>query len=326
MKTYTRLFPMLALSLTLLVLLTAIMPVMAQNPTRRAKNRVNWRLNREVDKKVDEAVGEALEKLLTKDKKEKEAEAGAEKGENPDVEVNESGEMTVKGEDGEVTLSVEEADENEPVVASDFTGSFTMEVDEYKKGKQKKDMPVRIRYHFDAYKVAFEVLDEKSTTTMIIDRENRKMTTKIDDGKEKTATIMPMLKIKVAIDKEEWEEMDVQVEPTGKTKTIEGYLCREYRVETEEEVTLAWMTDELGFDFSTFLDMVAIKGQAGQNAAQFGNIYGMEGMMLEAHTEVKGKEEERHTYLKNIRTGSNDPKVFSLEGYQVNDLSSMFGN
>jgi hypothetical protein len=86
------------------------------------------------------------------------------------------------------------------------------------------------------------------------------------------------------------------------------------------------MTEELDFDFSTFLDMVAIKGQAGQNAEQFGNIYGLEGMMLEAHTEVKGKDETRHVYLKDIRTGSNDPGVFSLDGYEVTDLGNLFGN
>ena len=317
---------MLALGLTFLLLLTTVMPLLAQNPVRRAQNRVNWRLNREADKKVDEAVDEALNKLLTKEKEEAEAGAEENQGEEAAVEVNEAGEMTVKDEAGEVTLSVEKSEQDEAIVASDFTGSFTMEVDEYKKGKQKKDMPVRIRYHLDAYQVAFEVMDEKSNTTIIIDRKNRKMTTKTDDGEEKTATIMPMLKIKVSIDTEEWEEMDVKVTPTGKTRTIEGYLCQEYRVETEEEVTLAWMTEELDLDFSTFMDMVAIQGKAGQNAEQFGNIYGLKGMMLESHTEIKGKDEERHTYLKDIRTGSNDPGVFSLEGYQVNDLGNLFGN
>lgn len=295
-------------------------PLEAQiNIGRKVKRKVNDR----VDRKVDDAIDDALDGLFKKKKAEAEETAEAE-----DVEVttNENGEVVIDSDGENVIVSVEE-DDSEPVEVEpvEQTGRWTMEVSEYKKGKLKKDMPARITYHIDTYKFASEIHaanEDVDEVISIYDRRDRKVTMKsVKDG-EKTAFITKMPRIKVGVSKKAVQEGEFTVKPTGQSKSIEGYLCKEYKIDSSDEITYAWITEELIFDIRAMNDLVQVKDQNGM-MTDYSNVYNITGFMLEAHTEIKGKDETRDFFVRDIHVGDVDPEIFSLDGYEITDMSSM---
>ena len=298
-------------------------PLEAQiNIGRKVKRKVNDR----VDRKVDDAIDDALDGLFKKKKAEAEEAEEAEETEDVEVTTNENGEVVIDSDGENVVVSVEE-DEHEQIEVKpvEQTGRWTMEVSEYKKGKLKKDMPARITYHMDTYKFASEIHSSNEDVDEVIsiyDRRDRKVTMKsVKDG-EKTAFITKMPRIKVGVSKKAIQEGEFTVTPTGQTKTIEGYLCKEYKIDTEDEITHAWITEELIFDIRAMNDLVQVKDQNGM-MTDYSNVYNITGSMLEAHTEIKGKDETRDFFIRDIHIGDVDQEIFSLDGYEITDMSSM---
>lgn len=205
-----------------------------------------------------------------------------------------------------------------------FLGSFTIETREFKKGKERKDSPYRTRYHLEEDRFAIEPNLDESEIIMIYDREEKEITTKTMQDGEKSATISPMINISLGMDRKSDEDEGVSVKATGREKTIEGYLCQEYRIEHDGDVTLAWLAPDLNIDLRNVTDMVKIKNV--QGAQTSGAAYGLEGTMIEAHSEEKGGKITRDFYIKDISPGDAPDKIFSLEGFEVMDLKNPFGN
>jgi hypothetical protein len=205
-----------------------------------------------------------------------------------------------------------------------FLGSFTVEVREFKKGKERKDSPYRTRYHLEEDRFAIEPdLDEKEII-MIYDRNEKEITTKTMQDGDKSATITPMISLSLGMDRQADEDEGVSVKATGRKKTIEGYVCQEYRIEQDGDVTLAWIAPDLSINLSNITDMVKIKNV--QGAQTSGAVYGLEGTMLEAHTEEKGGKITHDFFLKDISRGEVPAEIFSLEGFEVMNLKNPFGN
>jgi len=205
-----------------------------------------------------------------------------------------------------------------------FHGSFTIEMREFKKGKERKDSPYRTRYHLEKDRFAIEPNLDEGEIIMIYDRNEKEITTKTMKDGEKSATISPMINISFGMDRNSDADEGGSVKATGREKTIEGYTCQEYRIEQDGDVTLAWLAPDLSIDLRNVADMVNIKNV--QGAQTSGAAYGLEGTMLEAHTEEKGGKITRDFYLKNISPGAVPDEVFSLEGFEVMDLKNPFGN
>ncbi len=224
-----------------------------------------------------------------------------------------------------VRVTVEEDDSSDEVAPSEFIGYFTLESLVTKNGRPNRDGPAIITYYIDEYSFAVTPKTDEGETTMIYDRREREVTTKtVNKDGDRAATITPMLRIRVNVEDRSVAEGAYTIEETGRTKTIEGYSCTEYRVETEDATTLAWATDAIPLDWRNIASFVQAKGPGG--ASHPTNIYGVDGVVLEAHMTSKRKDEVTDYYLKEIHEGSIPEEVFSLDGYQVNDLGSIFGN
>lgn len=208
----------------------------------------------------------------------------------------------------------------------DFVGSFTIEVREFKKGKERKDSPYRTRYHLDEGRFAVEPdLDEdKDNITMVYDQADKKIITKTVSDGERSATITPMIKLSLGMNRQSDEDEGVTVEATGRSKTIQGYTCQAYRIITEDGVTLAWIAPDLHINLGSATDMVKIKGVEGAQTSA--SRYDLQGTVLEAHTEEKGGKITRDYYLQDIVVGEVPEAVFSLEGFEVIDVMNPFGN
>ncbi len=230
-----------------------------------------------------------------------------------------------QGQEIELTT---EAPEDAPaeVQPASFIGSFQIEVKEYNGDRLKKDYPVTISYFFEAYQFAFQVPAENNTETiMIVDRRTRKITNKVtDDDGNKTAMIMPMLRVKATVQDNGTQGTDFTIRPTGNTRTIEGFLCKEYAFENEDQTGTMWITEEWAFDYGVFADFAQMKNASTGQITDWGTAAGVSGVVLESRMQDKKGDGVHEFFLRNIRQGSNDA-VFSTTGYEVSDMSSMFG-
>ncbi|RMG64584.1 MAG: DUF4412 domain-containing protein [Bacteroidetes bacterium] len=309
-----------------LFVITGLPSLSAQSLPERVTRKVTRRAERKVERTIDNAVDEALEGIFNRRDKPQRTET---EGDSTNVEVTptESGGIRVTNPDDEVEVTIEEDTNPSEALPSTFTGYFTMEVTESKNGKPKKDYPMSVTYHIDTYKFAFITADPEKNTqmTVIVDRQARKMTNKMDNDGERTATVLPMPRIKVGVRNQSVEEGTYTVSETGRTKNILGYDCREYRVETEAEVTLAWVAEAFNPDLQRSFDFVEVNGNRG-GMTHYNNLYKLQGMVLEAHTEIKGKNETRDMFITDLVPGLVKPEVYSLDGFQVSDVTNMFGN
>ncbi|MEZ4825013.1 MAG: DUF4412 domain-containing protein [Bacteroidia bacterium] len=295
-------------------------------------NKVKRKVDQRVDRKVDEAIDDALDNIFNKKKKEA-GEVDTDGDGNPDTEISsdENGNVTIKSDESEVTISMDE-EESAPVAVqpSTFIGSFTLSSSEYKSGKLKKDNPVTMNYHIDKFQFATEMEsqdEDVSEMIMIYDRQTRKSTMKMIKGDEKTAMITKIPNIKVGVSNTSVDKGTYSVTPTGKTRVIEGYNCKEYIVETDKEINHVWLTEEISMDVTSLTDFVKVKDSNG-GMTDFTNVYKINGFMLESHIETKGKDETTDIFIKNLKIGSVNAGVFSTDGYTVTDMSSlgsMFG-
>ena len=315
---FTKLFPIILL---LAIFCGIPTEIQAQFGVQR---KVKRKVGQRVDRKIDEAIDGALDNIFKK--KKKEVEDAAE--DTPDVEVKDDGEVIIDPDGEEVSVTFEDDDTIDEVVPSTATGSFSMEVSEFKKGKIQKNYPMTMTYHIDTYRFATEIdyqEDDMEGMVTIYDRQTRKTTMKTIKNGEKTAMITKMPRVKVGVSKKAIDEGKYTVTETGNTKTIEGYLCKEYLIETEDEITKAWMSEKILLDLASMSDLVRVKNAQGA-MTNYNNVYKINGFMLEAHTEIKGKNITRDVYIRDLKMGQVDDNIFSTEGYQVTDVSSMFGN
>lgn len=319
-------------SITIVVLLFAffagISPATAQI---NVGNKVKRKVDQRVDRKVDEAIDDALDNIFNKKKKEAgEVDTDGDGEADTEISSDDQGNVTIKSDESEVSISMDEEESNEAVQPSSFIGSFTLSSSEYKNGKLQKDNPVVMNYHIDKFQFATEMESQDEEVTemiMIYDRQTRKSTMKTVKGNEKTAMITKIPNIKVGVSNTSVDEGNYSITPTGKTRVIEGYNCKEYLVETEKEINHIWLTEEISMDVTSLTDFVKVKDSNG-GMTNFSNVYKINGFMLESHIEIKGKDETTDIYIKNLKIGSVDTGVFSTDGYTVTDMSSlgsMFG-
>ena len=317
-----------SLTALFLILFCGLIYSHAQILPRKIKRKVNDRLERKVEqkveKKVDEKIDDALDKIFEKAAKKDESESD----ESPeDVKISRDGdEVRVESDDSDVSISFEDSEEaaDKEVKKSNWTGSIHMEMTEMKNGKMKKDYPIHPIYHIDEYKFGVEMdAEDQGHMIMIIDRQNRKMIQKITDEKgKKSAVIMPMMNITVNMKNEETEpgESAYSISETGRTKDILGYTCKEYKIEGPDDITWVWATDELGMNYNDFVDFVQVKNNRG-GPANMNNIYGISGFALETKTESNEGDTVRE--MKVTEINKLDSNIFSTEGYEVQDISSM---
>ncbi len=237
--------------------------------------------------------------------------------------------VIVTGENGdEIEFSADKEPASTALRASSFIGSFEMESREYKGDKLQKGSPAQMKYVIDAYKIAIQMQgdDPREETIVIVDRQTRKMTSKVTDKDgNKTATIMPMLRIKAKVKSADVAADDFSITETGRTKTIEGMLCKEYLVESKNETSNVWVTEEWDFDFTVLLDFAQVKNASTGQMTNWSNVYGIKGMVIEGRVEKKNSNQVQEFAIRNIRNGA-QPEVFSTQGYEVSDMGNMFGD
>ncbi|PHN07438.1 hypothetical protein [Flavilitoribacter nigricans] len=270
----------------------------------RAKHRAESKVNREVDKTVDKALDNVFDGLFGKKKKKKKTEETKEgtvpedARDHEDSEAYEDAEAQRRAQAAIAGMMGGEAEDWEPV-KNDFPISFDMSISTEKKGKTTT---TDVEYTFDTWVLGMKMKQEnEEEMLMLLDNEKGTMTTVVEkDGKRQGYRMNRGMF--GTPDMDEVME-DVKITPTGNTKMIDGYFCREYLIESEAGTTTnAWLTKEVQADmnqlYSGFIS--AGKGKKQDNSMM---IYQNYGVLIEATTVDEDRQETSHIKVSNIKTG-----------------------
>lgn len=199
--------------------------------------------------------------------------------------------------------------------------TFTMEIQEFKKGKPTKNGATKITYYLNGDQIAFKPeLDGQESTVMIFDGPSRTMTTLVDKDGEKTGMKMKMPKVMLDNnDKNENDELDFEITPTNETKTILGYDCKKYLMESSDFSGHAWVAEEVDLELEKAFTFMDVQKKSKKNVPSFGDI---KGFPLETISKSKKKDESYEMKVTDLKLGTVDESVFNTSGYNITDMSS----
>lgn len=212
-------------------------------------------------------------------------------------------------------------DKGEEVIqqSNDFVGSFTMHFTELKKGKPTKNSPMKVAYYFNKNKIAFVPEAAKGDrTTMIYSLDDRVVTTLVDSKGEKTGMRMKMPKIN--IEEKTGDASSYSITPTDERKTIEGYACRKYLIESDEYTGHSWITEEANIDYARLFDFLNV-GQ--KNSVSAPALKDLKGFAMETYTKSKKGDVEVEMKVTDLSVGKVDENIFDTSDYNVTDMSSL---
>ncbi len=205
-------------------------------------------------------------------------------------------------------------------IADDQIATFTMEFQEYKKGKPTKNSGTKITYYLNGDKIAFKPeMDGGQSTLMIFDSETKTMTTLLDRDGEKSGMTMKMPKVMLNDDSKNDDDLDFKVTPTNESKKILGYECKKILIESKDYTGHAWITDEVDLKLEKAFNFVDAQKKSKNTVHTFGDI---KGFPLETLTKNKKKDESYEMKVTDLKLGSVDESVFNTAGYNITDMSN----
>ncbi len=110
---------------------------------------------------------------------------------------------------------------------------------------------------------------------------------------------------------------------TKEFKTIDGYKCTRVLCESEDQKSDMWITQDVGMQYADFYKMFnSSKGPQG-SMMKIPELKTVKGFPIEIISTDKQKGETVTLKIKNISKTKIDPKIFSMEGYQMMDAPNM---
>ncbi len=285
---------------------------------RRAKHRAESKVNREVDKTVDKAMDNVFDGLFGK-KKKKQKNKEVEETETVPVEASghedsdayEDAEAQRRAQETIANMMNSEPEDWEPI-KNEFPISFDMSITSERKGETTTS---KVKYTFDTWLLGMQMQQENEEVLMILNNENGTMTTVMEeDGKRRGYRMNRRM-----FGTPDMENMvdDINIKPTGNTKMIDNYFCREYLIETEDGTTNAWLTKEIQANMSQMYGGFAgaAKGQKRDNKMM---LYQNYGVLIESTTVEKNGKETTHTKVSNIKMGDQiDRSILDISDVEV---------
>lgn len=202
-----------------------------------------------------------------------------------------------------------------PVIKNEQPVSFDMEVESFKKGKSKGKLYMKMT--FSEWQTAMESRTEDMKTLVIFDNQKNTMTTVTNSGGELQGFTMKQPKVRVEME----EAMEgVQFSKTGRTKTINGLNCEEYRIETEDDVTMSWITDDYQIDYEKFITPLVNRVKKKPNGLSAGTYHDISGFPIESKTVSKDGKTEVLMKISNVKVDDIDRNIFNLEGVNIMSL------
>ena len=278
----------------------------ARSAMNQAKNSVENRAEKEVDKKVDEAINKSIDKALESDSTDSKKSSQKNSG-------NEENADSVRA--SKIMRSFGMSNDVKHKELYSFTAQITM-ISEITDAQGEKLAPVEYAVSFNESNsdANFQFKDQTGkSTAMIYDQENKcmLMLSNGEGGKTGFATKIDVDANQSKSGKTETEADDC-MKKTGNSKTISGYSCVEYRCETSDEITTAWVTKQLSSGNNKLFK------NAGSGKTTY-KINGLDGMVIQYETKSKNDKSVVVMTVKDINM--NKASSFSTKGYQISGFS-----
>ena len=309
-----------SLILCLSIGLSATQAQIVKEAGDRTKRKAKNRLDRKIDNTVDDGFN-AIEGLFKKKKKKKAIET-EETSSEEEVYVDDEGTIHSDG----VEISFEENDPGD-ATPNAWEGRFTMEMIEYKNGKEKER--TKTEMHLDTYKTAIvSETDGEEPAVVIFDKANGTMITKSESDGEKTAMVIKVPKVNVNTDEvynDVYEENNLP-RATGEFKTIQNRRCQKYEYEDEEVTSYAWITEDGDFNMMNVFGAMNVNPSGRAANPPRGSAFSFQGgMVMEAVTIEKGKDRRNEMYMRDIQKNGQDKRLFDLSEYNVMKVPNVGG-
>lgn len=211
------------------------------------------------------------------------------------------------------------------------TMSMSMSIEYPEKPKNN----VTLEYYFKNYECASVFKMERGNGGMdrsIMNFKEGKSTMLMTDKKgRKTGMIMDLKSfdwaVKSAVDKsnKQLEDGDATITATDEYKTIEGYKCRKYIFEDQNNKSEMWICTDIGIEHVKFNKafLSAFSNAKNMNNNAFYKA-GMHGVVIQTHIYPKGgRSDEAIMTMKNIKVGYAPDEMFSTAGYELTAMPSM---
>ena len=249
---------LIILPLFLVLLNTAngqILRNIAKSAKNQARNSAEDRANEEVNKEVDKSVNKFIDNLIGVDSTQSTTPDGKRKPPENAAENSQANVSRFMQNLGISTADVVKKD----IYKFNFQIVTITESTDYDGTKQA---PVEFIFNSndDNSDFMFEAKNEGTKSATIFDNENKCMLILSEENGQKTGFATKFdpeafaqganTVYQSGIAAAEIEEMDDEEEPecemakTGRTKTISGYKCSEFRCETDSEIEVAWITKD----------------------------------------------------------------------------------
>ncbi|SHE47213.1 protein of unknown function [Mariniphaga anaerophila] len=318
----------LLIRISLITILSAlfVQPVQSQRLLRKLQEKVQEKVEEKVEKKADEKIDEAIDSQL--DKIEQSLESNSEN--DSDATQSSSGGTDRDREQQVQSILKGLGMGGEPVpVATNyvFDHLVEMQIESYKKNG-KKDSEGKFLTLINpnsqsmAYRFVSGDMGNPGQGTFIIDAENGATIILNEEKGEKTGIVYGMGAFFSSIGESyEEETMDEtpeaylanpNVKKTGRSKTIAGYKCDEYKYSDEESDSEIWITKDMKLSTQDFFTTLFKT-----------NLYSRGipwGYMMEATTVDKKNGEK--TFMQVTRVETNANKNFKMSDYNLTNLGS----
>ncbi|HHB79769.1 MAG TPA: DUF4412 domain-containing protein [Saprospiraceae bacterium] len=285
-----------------------------QEKTERAKRRTEQKVDQKVDQKIDKAIDGAFDKVSSvfkRKKRKKSKDKSSSTSSNPERSTPNESETE---SDATPSFTMGKADDSQMASSYRFDKAVTIHTETIKKSgkvKDKTDFDWLLSDKGDIF--GMRMADPKQGQSVVIfDNQNNSLITLLEN--EKRAMVLPIQNSLEENDDDPDVSDDVTIVKTGRTKTILGYACSEYTIDSEDLTGNIWVTKELhAFDVSKMPNRLKKqqKGTWVKNAD-------INGMMLESHlTEKNKKGYTIHTKATKI---SHSGRNFTMSNYEVMSL------
>ena len=315
-----------ALPLFFLLLIQPAHGQLLKRLQEKAKNKLEQKVEERAEKKMDEKMDEGLDKVeesLEKNKKESKSDsAGTTSETSRDARMQQHMSGILKG----MGLS------GEPVPHADsysFSDLIQMHVESFdKNGKEISNGEFITHLDPKSQSMAYQMISgdmaEPGQGMFIIDAKNGAMIILSDKDGEKTGIIYGIGSFFQSMGEEYKDtESDLSESPetylanpnvtkTGRTKTIAGYKCEEYKYNDEDTQSDIWITKDLKMNTRDFFSTLFKTSLYSQGIGW--------GYMMEATTLDKTTGEKTMMEVTKVDTHSN--VTFSLNNYQITNLGS----
>ncbi len=194
---------------------------------------------------------------------------------------------------------------------------FVVEMKSQEKPRKKVETAnMNMSYGADCFMMVYKDEQEAATTKTLMDLKNNTSIVLNDADMSGVAISMDFMTDKMNESIENYQDSipddeDYTFRKTGKTKTIAGYSCDEYYIETEDMTMNVWYTEDITVEMYQNLEQFPMFGSM-TSAAAYGSNGQLTGTMMEAHM-VEKKDQGKFDYL--VKEVNESTQTLNLNNY-----------